>query len=371
MNRIIEEDIQRIISSPIIDWERFRGKSVLITGANGMLPSYMVFTLLFLNKDRNMNVEVYALARNEVKLRSVLKEFWDNEYLHPVIQDVCDSISIELHFDFVIHAASQASSKYFATDPVGTLKANTVGTINTLDAAVSSHSEAYLYFSSGAVYGELDDSVVSVDESYIGKIYPLSLRNCYATSKQLGENACVSYSHQYGLPTKIVRIFHTMGPMVQLNDSRIFSDLCQNIVKSENIVLHSDGSAMRAFCYVADAVIAYFKILLDGEVATAYNVGGDETHETSMRNLAEMLVSLYPERRLKVVYDIDKSNAVYGKMQSKLERKYPSLKRINAIGWSQKYDIPSMFKRTIDSLELDMGGAFLRLINRSYYRFAA
>ena len=77
--------------------------------------------------------------------------------------------------------------------------------------------------------------------------------------------------------------------MVQLNDSRIFSDLCQNIVNKENIILHSDGSAMRAFCYVADAVVAYFKVLLDGEPATAYNVGGDKTHEISMKDLAETL----------------------------------------------------------------------------------
>lgn len=360
MNRIIEEDIRSIINSPIIDWERFRNKSVLITGANGMLPSYMVFTLLFLNNEKAMNVNVYALARNEAKLKNAFKEYCEDNHFHSIIQDVSAPISSDIHFDFIIHAASQASSKYFATDPVGTLKANTVGTINTLDAAVKSNSEGYLYFSSGAVYGELDENVVSVEESYIGKVYPLSVRNCYATSKQLGENACVSYHHQYGLPAKIVRIFHTMGPMVQLNDSRIFSDLCQNIVNRENIVLHSEGSAMRAFCYVADAVIAYFKVLLDGEAAAAYNVGGDETRETSMRDLAEMLVALYPERKLKVVYDIDKANAIYGKMRSSVERKYPSLKQIYAMGWSQKYDIPSMFKRTIDSLELERmcGGIF-------------
>ena len=126
------------------------------------------------------------------------------------------------------------------------------------------------------------------------------------------------------------------------------------ILNNQNIVLKSDGSAKRPFCYVADAVIAYFKVLLDGEPATAYNVGGDETHEMSMRDLAETLVSLYPERNLRVVYDIDQSNAVYGKMRSTLERKYPSLKRIYSLGWNQKYDIPTMFKRTIESIEMDL-----------------
>lgn len=355
MNKIIEEDIRGIIASPIIDWERFRNKSVLITGANGMLPSYMVFTLLFLNKDSNMNIHIYALARNEGKLQKVFKEYWNDEYFHPIIQDVCEPLASEYRFDFIIHAASQASAKYFATDPVGILKANTVGSINTLDVAVNSHAEAYLYFSSGSVYGDLEGNIESIDELYYGKINSLSVRNCYAASKQLGENACVSYNHQYGLPTKIVRIFHTMGPMMQLNDSRIFSDLCQNVVNNDNIILHSDGSAMRAFCYVADAVVAYFKVLLDGKSAKAYNVGGDETHEMSMKDLAETLVGLYPERHLRVVYDIDKNDIVYGKMRSVLERKYPSLKRIYSLGWSQKYTIRNMFKRTIESLELDRG----------------
>ena len=190
MNKIIEGDIQGIIASPIIDWERFRNKSVLITGANGMLPSYMVFTLLLLNKNNNMNINIYALARNEGKLQRVFKEYWSDEHFHPIIKDVCETIDEDLYFDFIIHAASQASSKYFATDPVGTLKANTVGTINTLDTAVRSKSEGYLYYSSGAVYGDLDSGVVSVEESYYGKVNPLSVRNCYATSKQLGECLC-------------------------------------------------------------------------------------------------------------------------------------------------------------------------------------
>jgi len=356
MNKIIKEDICGIINSPIIDWERFRGKSVLITGANGMLPSYLVFTLLFLNNEKAMNVDIYAMARNDDKLKTAFNDYWEDNHFHPIIQDVSAPVSSDFHFDFIIHAASQASSKYFAYDPVGTLKANTIGTINTLDLAVRNKVEGYLFFSSGSVYGDYDGNGSSITEDNYGRIDPLSVRNCYAISKVLGENACVSYYNQYGLPTKIVRIFHTMGPMVQLNDSRIFSDLCKNIVNRKDIVLHSDGSAMRAFCYAADAVVAYFKVLLDGEAATTYNVGGDETHEASMRDLAEMLVALYPERNLKVVYDIDKLNAIYGKMRSSVSRKYPSLKRIYAMGWRQKYDIPSMFRRTIDSLESDRVG---------------
>ena len=309
MNAIIEEDIRNIINSSIVDWTRFRNKNVLITGANGMLPSYMVLTLLKLNAEKQLGINVYALARNESKLYKVFNEFWNNADFHPIIQNVCDEIQENVQFDFIIHAASQASSKYFATDPVGTLKANSIGTINALDAAVRSRAEAFLFFSSASIYGDLDGDVTTIDENVYGKINPISVKNCYTTSKVLGENACVSYFSQYGLQTKIVRIFHTMGPMVQLDDCRIFSDLCQNIVKNEDIVLHSDGSAKRVFCYVADAVEAYFKVLLDGDAALAYNVGGNEKNEISMRDLAEMLVSLFPQKKLKVIRSVDVKSA--------------------------------------------------------------
>ena len=351
MNRIIAEDIQSIIKSSIVNWKRFENKNVLVTGANGMLPSYMVLTLLHLNEDKNLNINIYALARNENKLHSVFDEYWNNVHFHPIVQDVCEQLPNKLQFDFIIHAASQASSKYFASDPVGTLKANTVGTINTLDAAAKSNSEGYLYFSSGSVYGELDDETVCMSENQYGKMNPLSVRNCYATSKQLGENACVSYHHQYGLPTKIVRIFHTMGPLMQLSDSRIFSDLCKNVINNENIVLRSDGSAKRAFCYVADAVIAYFKVLLDGESATAYNVGGDLKNEVSMKELAEIIVKLFPEKGLKIEYAINEKDLVYSKMRSTVKEKYPSLDRIKSLGWNLMYDVPTMFRRAVEGLE--------------------
>ena len=351
MNRIIAEDIQSIIKSSIVDWKRFENKNVLVTGANGMLPSYIVLTLLCLNEDKNLNINVYALARNENKLLAVFYEYWNNAHFHPMIQDVCEPLPDNLQFDFIIHAASQASSKYFASDPVGTLKANTVGTINTLDAAAINNSEGYLYFSSGSVYGELDDETFCINEDKYGKINSLSVRNCYAISKLLGENACVSYHHQYKLPAKIVRIFHTMGPLMQLSDSRIFSDLCKNVINNENIVLRSDGNAKRAFCYVADAVIAYFKILLDGEPATAYNVGGDLKNEVSMKELAEILVGLFPEKGLKIEYSISENDLVYGKMRSTVLEKYPALDKIKALGWNLQYEVPTMFKRTIEGLE--------------------
>lgn len=350
MNTIIRQDLERITSSEIIDWKRFENKTVLISGANGMLPSYMVETLLFLNEKFSYNVKVIALVRNLEKAKKVFAEYDGNPMLEYLVQDVATPIKYEGKVDFMVHAASQAAPSYYGVDPVGTFKANTLGTINMLELAKEKNVEGILYFSTGSVYGDIPGEKVLLDESMPGNVNILEVRNCYAESKRAGENACVCYNYQYNVPTKIIRIFHTFGPKVNLNDGRVFSDFCMNILNNENIVLKSDGSAKRSFLYVADAVIAYFKVLLDGEEAKAYNVGGDEAHEISIKDLSEMLVGLYPEKNLKVIFDINKDDLTYTKMRTPQKQVLPKLDRILALGWEATTDVNDCFKRTIDAL---------------------
>ncbi|UKK59568.1 NAD-dependent epimerase/dehydratase family protein [Prevotella communis] len=351
MNTIIEQDLERITSSEIINWKRFDNKTVLISGANGMLPSYMVETLLFLNEKFGYNVKVIALVRNLDKAKKVFAEYDGNPMLEYLVQDVAMPIKYEGKVDFMVHAASQAAPSYYGVDPVGTFKANTLGTINMLELAKEKNVEGVLYFSTGSVYGDIPGEKVLLDEGMPGNVNILEVRNCYAESKRAGENACVCYNYQYKVPTKIIRIFHTFGPKVNLNDGRVFSDFCKNILNNENIVLKSDGSAKRSFLYVADAVIAYFKVLLDGEPAKAYNVGGDEEHEISIRDLSELLVGLYPEKNLKVIFDINENDLTYAKMRTPQKQVLPKLNRITSLGWQQTTKVKECFKRTIDALE--------------------
>lgn len=350
MNSIIQQDLEQITDSKLVNWERFKNKTVLISGANGMLPSYMVESLLFLNESRNYNVKVIALVRNIEKAKRVFQEYEGNSKLEFLVQDVTQPIHYDGAIDFIVHAASQAAPSYYGVDPVGTFKANTVGTINLLDLAKEKEVEGFLYFSTGSIYGNIEGEKVLLDESMAGNVNILEVRNCYAESKRAGENACVCYNYQYKVPTKIVRIFHTFGPKVNLNDGRVFSDFCKNIVNGENIVLKSDGSAKRSFLYVADAVIAYFKVLLDGEEAKAYNVGGDEEHEISIKNLSELLVGLYPEKNLKVIFDINENDLTYAKMRTPQKQVLPKLDRITGLGWTQSTSVKECFRRTIDAL---------------------
>ena len=312
-----------------------------------MLPSYVVFTLLALNK-KGINVNVYALVRNADKAKAVFKDSLQDEHLHLLVQDVADSLQENASFDYIIHAASQASPKYYGVDPVGTIKANVQGTINTLELARQTKAKGYLYFSSGDVNGIVPPEKFPFKESDYGYIDVLNVRNCYAESKRMGENLCVAYYKQYSVPAKIVRIFHTYGPGMTLDDGRVFGDFCKNIVKGEDIVMNSDGSAVRLFCYVSDAIVAYLKVLLDGECANAYNVANLKG-ESSIYDLATLLVSLYPEKHLKVVRNTQ-SLSETSKMKSPLVRAIPDCTKIERLGWSPTTSIADGFKRTIDSV---------------------
>jgi len=341
---MILEDLNQIKSSSI-DWKKFENKTVLITGANGFLPAYMVETLLLLNKDilQNFPCKVIALVRNEKHTEERYKEYLDDRNFEIIIQDVVSEIKINKTIDYIIHAASPASPKYYNIDPVGVIMPNVLGTKNTLELAQENSVEGYLYFSSGEVYGQLNDGEV-VNEDKYGYLDPTTVRACYGESKRMGENLCVSYGHQYNLPVKIVRPFHTYGPGMKLDDGRVFADFVKNIVYNENIEMKSDGSATRAFCYLSDATIAFFKILLDGEKNSAYNMANSE-EIISIKELALMLVSMFPEKKLKAVFT--EQNKDY--LQSPVKGNSVDTAKLEKLGWKPKVSIKEGFKKTLRS----------------------
>ncbi len=348
MNSIIRNDLKQIISSPIINWECFKESIVLITGANGILPSYLVYTLLYLNETKNYNIKVIALVRDISKAETKFKDFLNDENLKFIVQDVCEEIFYSGNLDYIIHAASQASPKYYGIDPVGTINANIIGTINTLKLAKEKKVKSFLFFSSGEVYGNVSSDKCPIKETEYGYIDPIKVRSCYGESKRMGENLSVSWHYQYGINVKIVRPFHTYGPGLNFDDGRVFADFCKNIVNNEDIVLRSDGSALRPFCYITDAVIAYFKVLLDGKVGEAYNIGNPYC-EISILQLAEILISLYPEKKLNLKKEILKDDMTTVKMKSPLSRSVPDISKVESLGWKPIISIEEGFSRTIES----------------------
>lgn len=344
-NAIIEEDLKFITNSNI-PWNILEGKNVLITGANGFLPAYLVETILYLNENKFRNkAKVFALVRNEEKALNRFAIYKGISDLIFIVQDVCEPINIRDDINFIIHAASQASPKYFGKDPVGTLSANVLGTYNLLELSRHKKVESFLFFSSGEVYGKVDEHHMPIKEDSYGYLDPTNVRSCYAESKRMGETMCVSWYHQYGVPAKIVRPFHTYGPGMSFDDGRVFADFVSDIIHRRDIILKSDGRATRAFCYLADATVGFFTVLLKGQNGEAYNVANDK--EISIFELANKLVSLFPQYKLKVIKKEKIERKGY--LKSEITRACPDTSKIRSLGWKQKYSIEEGFKRTVRS----------------------
>ena len=166
----------------------------------------------------------------EIIESSTIIQYEYSEQLKFLVQDVCEKIIIDSKIDFIIHAASQASPKFYGKDPVGTINANVIGTINLLELAKRNKVEKFLYFSSSEVYGNLNEEDIPTKEDKFGSIDPCNVRSCYSEGKRAGETICISWKHQYSIPVVIVRPFHTYGPGMDLNDGRVYADFIKNIV---------------------------------------------------------------------------------------------------------------------------------------------
>lgn len=343
-HRIETEDLIRITSDYGLSWEQLAGKTVLVTGASGFLPSYMVETLVFLNETRGLGIQIIALVRSQKNFEKRFSHCLDHPSLGCVVQDISQPLETSQRVDYVIHAASQASPKYYSLDPIGTLSANTLGTAALLKHSLACGAEGFLFFSSGEVYGQ-PEQIPTAEHQY-GLVDPLSVRSCYAESKRMGENMCVSWHHQTGLKTSIVRPFHTYGPRMLLDDGRVYADFVANVIAGKSITLTSDGLARRAFCYLADAVAGFWTVLLRGQAGHAYNVG-NPAGETSMRDLASLLVDMYPEKNLCVQFSKPAESGAY--FVSPLTRNCPDVGKIAQIGWVPKTSLQEGFRRTIDS----------------------
>jgi len=344
---VIEEDLRYIVDSDV-PWSDLEGKNILITGANGMLPSYMVETILFLNDTQFKNkAKIFAVVRSIEKSRCRFRKYLNRQDLVFIIQDIVFPLTISENIDYIIHAASNASPKYYGSDPVGTLVPNTIGTFNCLEFAKKNDIKSFLFFSSGEVYGAVENINKPINETAFGKINPTLVRSCYSESKRMGETMCIAWHKQYGIPTKIIRPFHTYGPYMQLDDGRVFADFVSDIVHKKNLFLKSVGSAKRTFCYSSDSTIAFFMILLNGRAGEAYNVGGNEKFEMSILELAQTLVNQFPEYNLKI---IKKENCFdEGYIKSDIDRIIPDISKIQKLGWTPKISIPEGFRRTVRS----------------------
>jgi UDP-glucuronate decarboxylase len=270
-------------------------------------------------------------------------DYAENKYLRFIEQDVCDLLPENLDVNFIIHAASKASPVFYKTDPVGVIAANLIGTRILLEYAKQRRLDGFLYFSSGEIYGQVEIRNFPIHEETSGNVNPLALRSCYAEGKRAGETLCVAYGHQYEVPVKIIRPFHTYGGGYDLNDGRVFMDFVRDSLQLGKVVMHSDGKATRSFCYISDAVAGFFTVLLMGKSGECFNVASQ--FENSILDFANTVCSAFSSK-FEIEIKLERKTEQYA--TSPISRQWVSCAKLEELGWKEKYSLSQGVKRMIN-----------------------
>lgn len=343
---IIQEDIEKICEAEYIPWNLLKNKSILITGATGLIGYQTVLALLYADKAKNLGITVYAVVRNEQKAKKMFSLALSNN-LKFIVQDILEPFNITDKIDYIIHGASMTSSKDFIDYPVETIKTALQGTENILNFAKDNGIEGMVYLSSLEVYGVVDFSVKKVPENFYGSLDPMSVRSSYSESKRMVECLCASYASEYNLPIKVVRLCQTFGPGVSYQDNRVFAQFARSVIERKDIILKTDGSTERNYCYIRDTVTGILTVLLNGNKGDVYNIANKNTLIT-IRKMAEMLINQYPQSGSSLVFDIADDVIKLGynpKIVMNLDTE-----KVESLGWSAQVDLPDMFTRMIASM---------------------
>ncbi len=294
---LIRLDLNLIADQVGSDFEKMSGKRLLITGGAGFLGYYLVQAPLHwnrLNPDKApIGVTVYDNFMRG--LPQWLDALRGDENLTLVEHDIIEPLPGDIpKFSFIIHAAGIASPIYYRRYPIKCMDANINGLRSLLDYSANARVsdtpvEAFMFYSSSEIYGDPTPEYIPTPENYRGNVSCTGPRACYDESKRYGETLCVNFAEQEGLQITIARPFNNYGPGLKITDRRVLPDFARNVLAGNDIELLSDGSPTRTFCYSADAIAGYYKVLLRGQSGEAYNIG-TETPEISIRELAERVI---------------------------------------------------------------------------------
>ena len=337
LNKILLDDFEKIFFTKKIKWSKLKKKTFLISGANGFIATYIIHFLIFLNQKYFFKIKIILVARDKKKLNKKFINKNTKNFFTIIEQDISKSISFKGKIDFILHLASNASPKLFNRYPIETILPNVIGTNNLLKLSIKKKIDSFLFFSSGEIYGNHKQIL---GENTINNLNHLTERASYSESKKMGEVLCYSYFKQKKIPTKMIRLFHTYGPCMNQKDGRVMIDFVNDIINNQEILIKGDGKQKRSFCYISDAIIGIFLVLINGQNGEAYNLGNPKEFLT-IKDLGYKLAK-YNKINVKMNAKPDKQNK-----NAPYQIVKPSIKKICRLGFKPNINIKKGFEKTV------------------------
>ena len=333
---LYQEDLRQVLS--VKDIDQLKGKSVLITGATGLIGVHLVDALMALGE-----VKVYAVGRSKAKAEARLGEYYDNPLFHFIEQDVCKPFDEYLQVDYIIPGASNTHPMAYSQYPVETILINVKGVEHALELAVRCKATV-LYLSTVEVYGNAYGNE-PFTEDYTGKLNLSTSRSCYTESKRVSEALCQSYIAERGVDVKIVRLSRIFGPTMLDSDSKASSQFIKKAIANEDIVLKSKGEQYFSYTYVSDAVAAMLYVMLHGACGQAYNISNEKCN-VHLKDFAQICADYNGKQ---IVFDLPSETEQKGfsiAMQAILDNN-----KLKSLGFEPKYKMKDAVCRTIEILK--------------------
>lgn len=335
------KDLRESIDS-VINFDALYDKTFLITGAAGLIASFLIDLLFYANETMDAGIRVYALVRNQAYAKTRFQTLMNHPGFHLVVQDVCDPILLNERADYIIHAAGDGYPGAFRERPVETMLPAVQGTFQLLEYMKKTKGNRFLYISSGEIYGSgHQKGLIETDSGYVDT---MKSRSCYPSAKRAAETLCASYFAEYALNTVVARPSHVYGAGSPQKDNRASAQFFRDICSGRDVILKSPGKQLRSYTYVADCVSALLTILTCGVPGEAYNIANPASAAT-ISEFAEMAARVGGRAcRFECADEkdfLEKTPFSYAVLDSG---------KLQALGWKGNYDLQRGIRHTLEIL---------------------